>query len=509
MVTHAEVVTLMLLALASLVRAAQPLSVSLTMDGVALADLRFDETSDLLAVAEAYLRAHPELPAEPQHLVEEMVRVVETSSGTELSINDINPPFVVPSRGDPRVGLSGYCSNHGVGAFDCATAHRAAQRIGHGRLPVHWALATDSLLDPRAQERHAAAPVQYRGRVCDAATRSAQRLAFLRSFPPHEVDDEGFLQPAAIDHNIFAWPYSGGLEAESVHALMDLLLGGGGLSGGLSRGLGGGDGSGGQCAVLVDVGANEGDFTALLLDVAARHQEQRQAGARPWCVHMLEPAVAEAARLRARFSVAWPLLASAAVHEVAASDAPREAATMYFPRRDVGSREGGAVHACGTLHAILYDSKFGRGETKAVAVRVVTIDALVRDALGDAAVVDLLKIDAEGADAGVLRGAAQLLAEGRVKAVLFEYGHGWVGAPDTAGENLGAVVAWLDALGLDAYLVGAGASLLFLSGGCWSVDFETWAWSNVVAVSRAAAPLAAARLDAASLVKPAPPSVGL
>ena len=64
---------------------------------------------------------------------------------------------------------------------------------------------------------------------------------------------------------------------------------------------------------------------------------------------------------------------------------------------------------------------------------------------------------------------------------------------------------WLDEIGYDSYLIGQDAALLRLSGGCWRPDYETWAWSNVVAVSRVSASGVASRLDAASTVRPAPP----
>ena len=98
-------------------------------------------------------------------------------------------------------------------------------------------------------------------------------------------------------------------------------------------------------------------------------------------------------------------------------------------------------------------------------------------------IVDVLKVDAEGADRDVLDGAESLLAANRIRVVLFEYGHGWLaGQSDTSAANLETTVKWLDGLGYDVYLVGD--VLLPLHGGCWFAELETWAWSNVVAVSR-------------------------
>lgn len=74
-----------------------------------------------------------------------------------------------------------------------------------------------------------------------------------------------------------------------------------------------------------------------------------------------------------------------------------------------------------------------------------------------------------------------------VGVVLFEYGHCWAGSEavgDSSRVNLGTTVRWLDESGFDSYLIGGQGELLLLSGGCWVSDYETWAWSNVVAVSR-------------------------
>ena len=93
----------------------------------------------------------------------------------------------------------------------------------------------------------------------------------------------------------------------------------------------------------------------------------------------------------------------------------------------------------------------------------------------------------------MLNGAESLLAANRIRVVLFEYGHGWLaGQSDTSAANLETTVKWLDGLGYDVYLVGD--VLLPLHGDCWFADLETWAWSNVVAVSRSAAPALAETL---------------
>jgi hypothetical protein len=97
--------------------------------------------------------------------------------------------------------------------------------------------------------------------------------------------------------------------------------------------------------------------------------------------------------------------------------------------------------------------------------------------------VALLKVDAEGADPLVLRGASKLLASGRVDAVLFEYGHQWTKTVDTGTHNLRSTTAFLDALGFDSFLLGRRGAVQ-LNGDCWDPLAEFWMWSNVFALRR-------------------------
>ena len=105
-------------------------------------------------------------------------------------------------------------------------------------------------------------------------------------------------------------------------------------------------------------------------------------------------------------------------------------------------------------------------------VPVLTVDALVaRERLDH---VDVLKIDVEGHDPLVLRGARDTLGRGAVTLLLFEYNKLW----DSASTSLEKVSAELERAGFACYLEGKNA-MLKLTHGCWSSRLEMRRWSNV------------------------------
>ena len=251
------------------------------------------------------------------------------------------------------------------------------------------------------------------------------------------------VRPAFYDEAAFAWPYSGGREEESVGRLLDDVVAAK-RSGGL----------------FVDIGANRGDFAAALL---------KRATAR-WRGLLYEPDPAEVERLEARFAGDDDIVVRAVAAGAAAGVAP-----MVFPDRSRNQPHPHASFAAGLFRWKHGEATFSRN------VSVVRVEDDLRSR--GVGIVDVLKVDAEGADRDVLDGAESLLAANRIRVVLFEYGHGWLaGQSDTSAANLETTVKWLDGLGYDVYLVGD--VLLPLHGDCWFADLETWAWSNVVAVSR-------------------------
>jgi len=147
----------------------------------------------------------------------------------------------------------------------------------------------------------------------------------------------------------------------------------------------------GRDAVVVDVGANRGDYTALLIED----------GDQTFDVHCFEPSAKAFSDLAQRFA-GRPLVH---VHNVGLSD-----------------REGSGVlraAALGSTCASLYERAVFR-TSEAEEVRLRRLDE-VCDELGITSV-DLLKVDAEGHDIAVLRGAGAMLDDGRIHAIQFEHG---------------------------------------------------------------------------------------
>lgn len=84
----------------------------------------------------------------------------------------------------------------------------------------------------------------------------------------------------------------------------------------------------------------------------------------------------------------------------------------------------------------------------ALAVRAVTIDALVAEAGSDRARPIWIKLDIEGRERAALEGAAAVLDSGRVAGILWEARVGGLVNPDS-----GAIVEFLDAHGFASYVV--------------------------------------------------------
>ncbi len=170
---------------------------------------------------------------------------------------------------------------------------------------------------------------------------------------------------------------------------------------------------------FIDVGANVGDWLAGV--VALKNGAPFQAVA-------FEPSHSALQRLRARFKAD----ARIALIEAAAGDAPGE--LIFVEERDAGKGS--------TLVP-------GLGRIKGVqrSVRVTTVDAeLARLGWANA---DFLKIDAEGYDARVIRGALDALQDRRIGVVQFEYNRAW----QMAGETLRGCYRMLEAAGYRVFLL--------------------------------------------------------
>lgn len=125
-------------------------------------------------------------------------------------------------------------------------------------------------------------------------------------------------------------------------------------------------------------------------------------------------------------------------------------------------------HLTGTSGEKAKDGEF----TNRAQVPVLSIDALIaREKLDH---VDLIKVDTEGYDPTVLKGARETLKKHKVTLVIFEYNKLW-----RKEDTLGSVVKELfDAHDYACYLEGKNL-LLKLTQNCWSHELEIRQWSNV------------------------------
>jgi FkbM family methyltransferase len=144
-----------------------------------------------------------------------------------------------------------------------------------------------------------------------------------------------------------------------------------------------------SCRVLFDVGAYDGDWTlsALKANPAAE-------------IHCFEPIRAHYQQL-----VAQSLPERVICNATALSDAPGTA-PMYTKSRSLHDRRGPGSE--------------GPRDNESELVARTTLDAYCTQMA--IPVIDFLKIDTEGHDLAVLRGGAQMIRDGRVKRIQFEYG---------------------------------------------------------------------------------------
>ena len=136
---------------------------------------------------------------------------------------------------------------------------------------------------------------------------------------------------------------------------------------------------------------------------------------------------------------------------------------------------------------VTFFDELGMGESSSVikkaslanAVKTVvsatTLDSALKCRSWDS--VDFLKIDAEGYDFQVIKGAHELLRQKKIGVLQFEYGPGW----KHCGATLSAAVDFLESFGYRVFLLNKKALLRY------NPDFygEYFAYSNYVAISPA------------------------
>ncbi len=192
---------------------------------------------------------------------------------------------------------------------------------------------------------------------------------------------------------------------------------------------------------VVDVGANIGYITARLASVVGPHGQ----------VYAIEP-VPETFDLLTRTVRRLKLDAVRLVHACASSRAG--AVTMEVP----ASQQGGD----NLYESRVIESSGSNMLGRRVAVQAMTLDEIVGDAAGP---VTFIKIDVEGHEGEVIRGAADLLAQHR-PALYIEVS----GNPDEPGSPAGKLFDDLGRMGYNPFWLN-GKQLVRREAGDKSVDY--------------------------------------
>ncbi len=162
----------------------------------------------------------------------------------------------------------------------------------------------------------------------------------------------------------------------------------------------------GEPAVVIDIGANQGDWTESLLNAlpAARRNKSMLR------VEAFEPVPTTAETLRGRVA-RMDTVGLVSINRVAISD-------------DVGAARMAVMSETGGTNSLNFDDALSREALGFVDVEKTTL-ARFCDARGIDRII-LAKCDTEGHDLLVLRGARDLLAAGRIDVFQFEYNHRWI-----------------------------------------------------------------------------------
>ena len=236
--------------------------------------------------------------------------------------------------------------------------------------------------------------------------------------------------------------------------------------------------------LLIDVGANIGDTSAALMQVlcptqafgvedaivksVARCFFESGASPRGGRVLAYEPVPANYALLNARADAGnwriggWEGFAMAATSP---AQAPVPGAMVkFFSSRVAGDQQGGL--AANSSYVTEADFEL---------VAATTLDRHL-EFLGEGrSTLLLLKVDAEGFDVHVLRGAERVLRENRATFIIFEYNWKWKAGAD----NLQDTVSWMHGFSYFCWLM-TPSHLIPLTGRWWDPAYEMWRWSNVV-----------------------------
>jgi FkbM family methyltransferase len=173
----------------------------------------------------------------------------------------------------------------------------------------------------------------------------------------------------------------------------------------------------GNVETFIDAGANKGDWTATLLSVSPSASGV-----------LFEPSAELAGMLRKRFA-----------------GNPRIEVLEAALGESIGSATLFDEGAAGETSSLVPGVSFAHGRPREVPLTVVD-DELEARGMDR---VDVLKIDVEGFDLSVLRGAKRLLRDQRVGVVQFEYNRAWL----LAGATLTAAVRLLHEVGYEVFVL--------------------------------------------------------
>lgn len=197
--------------------------------------------------------------------------------------------------------------------------------------------------------------------------------------------------------------------------------------------------------VLLDVGANKGDWTAQALELAQTSREIH--------VHSFEPSLATRSMLTARFVGS----ANVTVQPYALSNTVGEA-TFY------SGEDGSGTNSLSSISGLVKET-----------VKLNTIDNFLQQA-GIESVL-MVKIDTEGFDLLVLKGAKYALSAGLIDIIQFEYNWRWL-------LNHASLRDVFDFISNKPYRMGklVGETIEFYEG--WHFELDRYFENNYVLVRR-------------------------
>lgn len=244
--------------------------------------------------------------------------------------------------------------------------------------------------------------------------------------------------------------------------------------------------------LIIDIGANTGDTAADFVPIytevdCMRYQKRRPpTGPHDDChqsslrVISYEPVPENFAILKLRgdeegwSDAGWRAYQVATtspqvIAESGSSKEPGHGTLKFFARLGADGKMVGGDQQGGLVQAAVQSSTF-------VLVDAWTLDEHLKSIGEVSTSILLLKIDVEGSDGSVLRGAEESLRSHRVRFVVFEYNSKW---NYPGGDSLAGITKWMEQLRYVCYWI-TPDGFVPLSGKYWHSSYEFWTWSNVL-----------------------------